>query len=96
MGVVVSFVPWERFPAPIEYEACWALELYARWREQEISYPWRELKPGHPEYNIYDIHFLSIIIVTDRLCGLVIRVPGYRREMYCDSSEVRTEFIYVM
>jgi hypothetical protein len=27
----------------------------------------------------------------DRLCGLVIRVPGYRAEMYCDSCEVRTE-----
>jgi hypothetical protein len=32
----------------------------------------------------------------DRLCGLVVRVPGYRTEMYCVSSEVRTEFIYVM
>jgi hypothetical protein len=30
------------------------------------------------------------------LCGLVIRVPGYRTEMYCASCEVRTEFIYVM
>jgi hypothetical protein len=25
------------------------------------------------------------------LCGLVVRVPGYRAEMYCDSCEVRTE-----
>jgi hypothetical protein len=33
---------------------------------------------------------------VDRLCGLVIRVPGYRTEMYCVSCEVRTEFIYVM
>jgi hypothetical protein len=32
----------------------------------------------------------------DRLCGLEVRVPGYRSRMYCDSSEVRTEFIYVM
>jgi hypothetical protein len=30
------------------------------------------------------------------LCGLVVRVPGYTTEMYCDSCEVRTEFIYVM
>jgi hypothetical protein len=28
----------------------------------------------------------------DRLCGLVVRVPGYRTEMYCASCEVRTEF----
>jgi hypothetical protein len=26
----------------------------------------------------------------------VVRVPGYTTEMYCVSSEVRTEFIYVM
>jgi hypothetical protein len=30
------------------------------------------------------------------LCGLVVRVPGYRTEMYCVCCEVRTEFIYVM
>jgi hypothetical protein len=30
-----------------------------------------------------------------RLCGLAVRVLGYRREMYCVSCEVRTEFIYV-
>jgi hypothetical protein len=29
----------------------------------------------------------------DRLCGLVVRVPGYIVEMYCVSCEVRTEFI---
>jgi hypothetical protein len=33
---------------------------------------------------------------VDRLCGLVVRVPGYRTEVYCVSCEVRTEFIYVM
>jgi hypothetical protein len=35
-------------------------------------------------------------IRKDRLCGLVVRVPGYRTEIDCDSCEVRTEFIYVM
>jgi hypothetical protein len=29
----------------------------------------------------------------DRLCGLVVRVPSYRTEVYCVSCEVRTEFI---
>jgi hypothetical protein len=33
---------------------------------------------------------------ADRLCGLMVRVPGYTTEMYCASCEVRTEFIYVM
>jgi hypothetical protein len=32
---------------------------------------------------------------VDRFCGLVVRVPGYEREMYYISCEVRTEFIYV-
>jgi hypothetical protein len=32
----------------------------------------------------------------DRLCGLVVRVPGRRTDVYCASCEVRTEFIYVM
>jgi hypothetical protein len=32
----------------------------------------------------------------DRLCGLVVRVPGYRTEVYRVCCEVRTEFIYVM
>jgi hypothetical protein len=31
--------------------------------------------------------------MVDHLCGLVIRVPGYTTELYCDSCEVRTEFI---
>jgi hypothetical protein len=33
---------------------------------------------------------------VDRLCGLVVRVPGHTTEMYSVSCEVRTEFIYVM
>jgi hypothetical protein len=39
---------------------------------------------------------LSLSLSVDRLCGLVVRVPGYTMEMYCASCEVRTEFIYVM
>jgi hypothetical protein len=45
---------------------------------------------------------ISLLIVTGylyskgRLCGLVVRVPGYRTEMYFVSCEVQTEFIYVM
>jgi hypothetical protein len=43
---------------------------------------------------IYKLRCLSFEV--DRLCGLVVRVPGYTTEMYCASCEVRTEFIYVM
>jgi hypothetical protein len=32
----------------------------------------------------------------DRLCGLVVKVPGYTTKLYCASCEVRTEFMYVM
>jgi hypothetical protein len=32
----------------------------------------------------------------DRLCGLVVKVFGYGKEMCYDSCDVRTEFIYVM
>jgi hypothetical protein len=39
---------------------------------------------------------MGSVISLDRLCGLVVRVPGYRAEMYCVSCEVRTEFVYVM
>jgi hypothetical protein len=39
--------------------------------------------------------FQSPSFDDDRLCGLVVKVPGYRTEMYCVSCEVRTEFIYV-
>jgi hypothetical protein len=38
-------------------------------------------------------NFVLDMINHDRPCGLVIRVPGYTTEMYCDSCEVRTEFI---
>jgi hypothetical protein len=40
-------------------------------------------------------HSLSPSLSVDRLCGLVVRVPGYRTETYCFSYEVRTEFIHV-
>jgi hypothetical protein len=30
---------------------------------------------------------------SDHLCFLVVRVPGFRTDMYCVSCEVRTEFI---
>jgi hypothetical protein len=32
----------------------------------------------------------------DRLCGLVVIVPGYTPEMYCVPCEALTEYIYVM
>jgi hypothetical protein len=46
---------------------------------------------GHPKQKKS-----SCTSLLDRLCGLVVRVPGYRTEMYSVSCEVRTEFMYVM
>jgi hypothetical protein len=46
--------------------------------------------------DIVDVGNSHGLTLIDRLCGLVVRVPGYRMEMYCVSCEVRTEFIYVM
>jgi hypothetical protein len=45
---------------------------------------------------ICSLHITFYASMIDRLCSLVVRVPGYTTEMYCDSCEVRTEFIYVM
>jgi hypothetical protein len=53
-------------------------------------------------YDTRNPNYYSIKSITHNrecnrpLCGLVVRVPGYRTEMYCVSCEVRTEFIYVM
>jgi hypothetical protein len=47
-----------------------------------------QLYPGH--WVMFQVKFS---VVLDRLCGLVVRVHGYTTEMYCDSCEVRTEFI---
>jgi hypothetical protein len=44
----------------------------------------------------YELNLYVMQKKVDRLCGLVVIVPGYRTEMYCASCEVRTEFIYVM
>jgi hypothetical protein len=40
--------------------------------------------------------FFTVFTAGDRLCGPVVRVPGYRTEIYCISCEVRTKFIYIM
>jgi hypothetical protein len=51
---------------------------------------------GHPQVKYTQSFFKSYYAYNDRLCGLVVRVPGYTTEMYGVSCEVRTEFIYVM
>jgi hypothetical protein len=45
---------------------------------------------------VYCENHPNTYIAVMHLYGLVVRVPGYRTEMYCPSCEVRTEFIYVM
>jgi hypothetical protein len=34
--------------------------------------------------------------VIDRLCGLVLRVPGYGTEIFCVSCELQTEYLYML
>jgi hypothetical protein len=46
--------------------------------------------------SIHGLLFQTQLCDCDRLCGLVVRVSGYRSEMYCASCEIRAEFIYVM
>jgi hypothetical protein len=50
------------------------------------------------EHEIRDVYLVQelVLSIVDRLCRLVVRVPGCRTEMYCVSCEVRTEFIYVI
>jgi hypothetical protein len=49
--------------------------------------------PVRYELNLYVYGTEKLV---DHLCGLVVRVPGYITKIYCDSCEVRTQFIYVM
>jgi ribosomal protein S26 len=48
------------------------------------------------DFKIFFFFTMCKLNLNDRLCGLVVRVPGYTMEMYCVSCEVQTEFIYVM
>jgi hypothetical protein len=50
--------------------------------EENCCHHW-ESNPSHPAGNLVTIHtelpcHIAIIIFFDRLCGLVVRVPGYR------------------
>jgi hypothetical protein len=42
------------------------------------------------------VRFIRGVIEFYRLCGLVVRLPGYTMEIYYASCEVRTEFIYIL
>jgi hypothetical protein len=44
----------------------------------------------------YELNLYVMQKKVDRLCGVVVRVLGYRPEMYCVSYEVRTDFVCVM
>jgi hypothetical protein len=49
----------------------------------------------------YELNLMYVMYKkVDCLCGVVVRVPGYRTDIYiyiyCVTCEIRTEFIYVM
>jgi hypothetical protein len=58
----------------------------------------QEIMQNYYEKNISELilNYNRLDYLNDHLCGLVIKVPGYTKEMYCVSCEVRTQFIYVM
>jgi hypothetical protein len=56
----------------------------------------KETQSSFRSWKSINIFYLYYYVRRDHLCGLVVRVPGYRNDMYCVSCEVRTEFIYVM
>jgi hypothetical protein len=46
------------------------------------------------QFNLCSTTLSCMDSTFDRLCLLVVRVPGYTTEMYCVSCEVRTEFTH--
>jgi hypothetical protein len=83
----VDYVSWE----PDKRHVTWKLsDVLSRGS-------WFQSCLKHARYPPLWLRYVGRIRVSvDRLCGLVVRVPGYTTEMYCASCEVRTEFIYVM
>jgi hypothetical protein len=65
-------------------------------REREIIFKTKNVPIFIFLHLKFNCEFQHVKDWRDRLCGLVVRVLGYRTEMYCASCEVRTEFIYVM
>jgi hypothetical protein len=87
-----SSLPWSKLVSlhrPLRFISC--IYIY---RLPESWYTTKSLNVSFETYGV--IRAFSYHIVGDRLCGLVVRVPGYTTELYCASCEVRTEFIYVM
>jgi hypothetical protein len=72
-------------------------------RDKKLGWPTHALKicavcrQNDVDVKLFHLNFKNIYLPNpssrDRLCGLLIRVPGYRTEMYCASCEVRTEFM---
>jgi hypothetical protein len=65
------------------------------WKDNNL---WALRKSLQKEWEHWQKYQIIICRNTSKgsLCGLVVRVCGYRTEMYCVSCEVWTEFIYVM
>jgi hypothetical protein len=80
------------------------MSLNEQWNDQGWSaHPQLVLPSLHSRviHTVLGWHTHSICLysqkwsTSDHLCGLVVRVPGCRTEMYCASCEVQTEFIYL-
>jgi hypothetical protein len=64
--------------------------LSSHWR---VNLHYRVYRTISVEPILSQLNPVHITVYTRRS---VVRVPGYRTEIYCASCEVRTEFIYVM
>jgi hypothetical protein len=107
LKVITYIVPFFWFSNSFSREkkgAYWSGRLH-RIRSSALKTPshiliFYDTRHNTPWGSLWSLHPLQIssfmLFVNDRLCGLVVGVPGYRKEMYCVCCEVRTEFIYVM
>jgi hypothetical protein len=99
---VVSFIPWPpclrvKGPRYTSYRGAPKPIYRIRKRDKSLA-SHRNWDSGlAPRLSLYRLgHSVSLSIDLDRLCGLVVRVPDYKTEMYCVCCEVRNGFIYVM
>jgi hypothetical protein len=104
---VWSFLQGERLETLIlvSFVRYWKLTFYVNlnkvssftplhWYHYIILLKSSEPKSSNSVLSLFQTKMLCLISATIRLCGLVVRVPGYSTEMNCVSCEVRTEFMY--
>jgi hypothetical protein len=75
---------------------CWTRAVFKSNQPTVDEVELLELEGLNVNIKIDETTIFIFFVEFDCLCGLVIRIPGYRTVIYCASCEVRTEFRYVM